>query len=92
MLPELEVYDHGLSPLPMQNPYSKLILVIKSLFVNRLSKFLLHVTTNLVLNIVRKIFCLSPNKLYIIPENSLSKVKSSILYSFLSEKKLLLYS
>ena len=42
MLSELKVYDHGLSPLPMQNPYSKLIPVIKSLFVNCFSKFLLH--------------------------------------------------
>ena len=25
MLPELKVYDHGLSPLAMQNPYPKLI-------------------------------------------------------------------
>ena len=33
MLPELKVYDHGLSPLPMQNPDSKLFLGIKSLFV-----------------------------------------------------------
>ena len=43
MLPELEVYDHRLSPLPMQNPNSKLILGIKYLFVNRFSKFLLHI-------------------------------------------------
>ena len=43
MLPELKVYNHGLSPLPMQNPSSKLILGIKSLFVNRFSKFLLHI-------------------------------------------------
>ena len=42
-LPELKVCDHGLSPLPMQNPYSKLILGIKSLFVNRFSKGLLHI-------------------------------------------------
>ena len=33
MMPELKVYDHGLSPLPMQNPHSKLILGITSLFV-----------------------------------------------------------
>ena len=43
MLPELKVCDHGLSPLPMQNPYSKLIFGIKSLFVNRFSNFLLHI-------------------------------------------------
>ena len=30
-MPELRVYDPGLSPLPMQNPYSKLILGVKSL-------------------------------------------------------------
>ena len=39
-------------------------------------------TTNLVLNIVRKIIFLPPNKLYIIPENSLSKVKNSTLVFF----------
>ena len=38
-----EVYDHGLSPLPMQNPYSELILGIKSLFVYRFSKSLLQI-------------------------------------------------
>ena len=30
---ELKFYDHGLSPLPMQIAYSKLIWGIKSLFV-----------------------------------------------------------
>ena len=43
MFPELKVYDHGLSPLSMQNPFSKLILGIKSLFVNRFSKCLLYI-------------------------------------------------
>ena len=33
-------HDHRLSPLPMQNPYSKFLLVIKTLFVHRFSKFL----------------------------------------------------
>ena len=33
-------------------------------------------------NIVRNIFCPPPNKLYIIPENSLSKVKNSTLVSY----------
>ena len=41
--PELKVYGHGLSPLPMQNPYLKLILGMESLFVNRFSKILLHI-------------------------------------------------
>ena len=43
MLSELKVYDHGLSPLPMQNPYSKLLLDKNALFVKRFSKFLLHI-------------------------------------------------
>ena len=34
MLPELKVYDHGLSPLPMQNPYTKTILGINSLLTD----------------------------------------------------------
>ena len=40
MLPGFKVYDNGLSPLPMQNPYSKIIL-----FVNRFFFFffLLHI-------------------------------------------------
>ena len=42
-MPELKVHDHGLFPLPMQNPYSKLILGIKSLFVNQFWKVLLHI-------------------------------------------------
>ena len=29
MFPELKIYDHELPPLPMQNPYSKLILGLK---------------------------------------------------------------
>ena len=41
--------------------------------------FVAHVTTNLVLNIVRKIFCLPLKKLQIIPENSLSVVRNSTL-------------
>ena len=54
---ELKVYHHGLSPLPMRNPCSKLILGIKSLFVKT---FAAHITTNSVPNIVERIFCLPP--------------------------------
>ena len=36
---ENEIYDHGLPPLPMQNPYSKFILAIKTLSVGRFSNF-----------------------------------------------------
>ena len=90
MLPELKVYNHGLSPFPMQNPYSKLILGIKSLFIKSIFKiFAAHFTTNLAPNIVRKIFFLSPKKLYITPENSLSKVKNStVVLNFWSNWKL----
>ena len=80
MLPELKVCDdHGLSLLPVQNPYSKLILGIKSFLLTDFQFFAARFTTNLVLNIVRKIVCLPPNKLYMIPENSLSKVKNGTL-------------
>ena len=41
--------------------------------------FAAHFTANLVLTIVRKIFSLPRDKLYIIPENSLSKVKNNTL-------------
>ena len=36
----MKIYDHGLPPLLMQNPYSKFILAIKTLSVDRFSKFL----------------------------------------------------
>ena len=45
MMPELVGYDHGLSSLPMQNPYSKLILGITSLqvrFINLISMQFFH--------------------------------------------------
>ena len=37
---KMKIYDHGLLPLLMQNPYSKFILVIKMLPVDRFSKTL----------------------------------------------------
>ena len=57
MLPELKVHDHGLPPLPMQYPYSKLILDIESLFVKRFSQFLLHILRQIKCQILlRKYF------------------------------------
>ena len=38
MLHKIKIYDHGLSPLLMQNPYSKIILVLKTLSIDRFSK------------------------------------------------------
>ena len=35
----MQFHDHR-SPLPMQNPYAKFILAIKTLFVRRFSKYL----------------------------------------------------
>ena len=43
ILPELKVYDNGLSPFLMQNPYSKLFLGIKILFVIQLPIYLLYI-------------------------------------------------
>ena len=37
-LHKTKIYDHGLSPLIMQNPYSKFILAIKTLIFDRFSK------------------------------------------------------
>ena len=34
----MHFHDHRLSPLPMQNPYAKFILAIKTFFVHRFSK------------------------------------------------------
>ena len=64
ILPELKVYDHGLSPLPMQNPYSKLFLSIKILIIIRFPKCLLHILrqTYKWLNIGKKIFYLTSFK------------------------------
>ena len=39
----LKLKMFGLSPLPMQNPFSKTFLDIKVLFVNRFSKILRHI-------------------------------------------------
>ena len=68
MLPKLKVYDHRLPPLPMQNPYSKLIFGIKSLStgfqifaVCITTIFAEYIMANLVPNCVEKIFSLSPN-------------------------------
>ena len=36
----MHIHDHRLSPLPMQNPNAKFILVVKTLFVHRFSQFL----------------------------------------------------
>ena len=43
ILPELKVNVHRLSPLPIQNPYSKLILGLNFLFLNQFSKILPHI-------------------------------------------------
>ena len=40
MLHKMKIYDHKLPPLLMHNPYSKFILVIETLSVDRFSKFL----------------------------------------------------
>ena len=48
MLPELKVYNHGLSPLPMQNPYSKINFGHKIFICQPIFKmFGAHFTTNL---------------------------------------------
>ena len=49
------------------------------IFLTISKNFSAHYTTNWELNVVRKIFCLPPNKLYIILENQLSKLKNSTL-------------
>ena len=73
MLSKLQVYDPRLPPLPMQNPYLNLFWT--STLFPFLKIFTVDFTTNLVLNIDRQIVCISLNKLYLILENSISKVK-----------------
>ena len=43
ILTRTQVYDLGLSPIPMQNPYTKLLFGLNFLFVIQFSKFLLHI-------------------------------------------------
>ena len=38
ILHKIKIYDHELSPLLMQNPYSKFILAIKTLIFDRFKK------------------------------------------------------
>ena len=40
LLQRTKIYNHGLPPMLMQNPYSKFILAIKTLIFDRFSKFL----------------------------------------------------
>ena len=44
-------------------------------------KILLHILRQMVLNVVKKIYCLPLNKLYIIPELSFPEVKNIQLVS-----------
>ena len=60
-------------------PHSKTFLHIKSLIVSGFSKVSLHVMTNLVLHINKKIVCLPPNKEQIIPRIPFSEVKIKTL-------------
>ena len=73
-LPGFKVF--GLSPLPMQIAHSKLSFGILFLFVRRFSEFFsAHVTTNLGLDIGKRISCHSINNLY----KKKKKKKKSVL-------------
>ena len=63
--PQFKVYDHGLSPLPLQNPYSKLLWH--------------KIFTNLWLSIGTKMFYLSFVNLKILQENAFSEASFSTL-------------
>ena len=53
----MKIYDHGLSPLLMQNPYSKFILAIKTLPLDRfLKNFADFIATNWDLDADNEIF------------------------------------
>ena len=83
-LPEFKVYVPGLSPLPLQNPYSKLIFGIIVLFVIQFSKFLLYILRqNLWLNTGKKYFIICKQK--IIQENAFSEASFRTLIFFASQ-------
>ena len=60
----MHFHDHRLSPLPMQNPYAKFSLAIKTLFVHRFSKFLqvLLGQTKIKFLTLKYFFCRPPYK------------------------------
>ena len=60
----MKIYYHGLSPLLMQNPYSKFIFDIKTLVFDRFSKFLQVLFQQIEIKLLnRKHFpCLSTDK------------------------------
>ena len=63
---ETKIYDNVLSPLPMQNPYSKFILAIKTLILDRFSKNLQVLLRQIEIQMLsRKYFpCLAAVKKY----------------------------
>ena len=78
---EFKVYDHGLSPLPMQNAFQlEVDFGINVLFVIGFPKmFAARFTTNLWLNIGKKIIYFIICKLKIIQEHAFSKASFSTL-------------
>ena len=59
LLHKTKIYDHGLSPLLMQNPYSKFILFIKTSFFDRFSKLLQVLLRQIKIQILVRIFFLT---------------------------------
>ena len=67
---EMKNYNHGLPPLLMQNPYSKFILAIKRLSVDRFFKiFAGPIATNRDLDADKKILFLPSNSKKFSPKN-----------------------
>ena len=62
MLQKMKIYEHGLPPLLMQNPYSKFILAIKTLSDDRIFKiFAGPIAANRDLDADKKILFLPSN-------------------------------
>ena len=90
MLPEMKVYDHGLSPLQMQTPYSKSVLGIKSLFVIRFSKFLLHMLRQIKCQILLRKYFASLQIKYKVSAKFILKSQNNLFFFFLYIHVLLL--
>ena len=74
----MKIYDHGLYPLLLQNPYSKYILAIKKLSVDRFSKSLQVLLRQIeIYMLTRKYLTCPPSA-----KNSLRKfsIRSQILH------------
>ena len=73
LLQKTNIYNHGLPPLLMQNPYSKFILAIKTLIFDRFSKLLQALLRQIETQMLNKKYFSCPQQLKILTKKSLSE-------------------